>query len=330
MQCGAPADDRTRLVTDLIPRPVVATVVRSGFVEGHHHGSVIALQSEGSAALSVGVPDEPMLPRSCLKPLQAVGMLRAGLMVDDAELALVCASHSGSPSHIEVVRRLLARAGLDDGALDNTPSMPLDAEAARALIRAGEGPSPIVQNCSGKHAGMLATCVSAGWPTSGYRDPSHPLQQALRAAVEELAREPVVATVVDGCGAPMFAISLTGLARAFATLASAAPGSPERRCFDAMRAHPDLVGGHERDVTELMRGVPGLVAKDGAEGVYAAAMNDGRAAAVKIDDGAARARLPVLIAALRALGVTAPVLDELGTTPVLGHGKPVGAVQAAF
>jgi L-asparaginase II len=312
---------------------VVATVVRSGFVEGHHHGSVIALRADGAVELSVGTPDAPMLPRSCLKPLQAVGMLRAGLVVADDELAVICASHSGSPAHVDVVRRVLARGGLDEHALDNTPSLPLDEAARRTMICADDGPSRLTQNCSGKHAGMLATCVAAGWPASGYLDPTHPLQTALRATTEELAGESVTATVVDGCGAPMFAISLAGLARAFATLAVAAIGTPERRCADAMRAYPELVGGVGRDVTELMRGIPGLVAKDGAQGVYAAALSDGRAAAVKIDDGAARARLPVLLTALRAVGVlelAAPELEVLSTTPVLGHGEPVGEVRPAF
>jgi L-asparaginase II len=189
----------------------------------------------------------------------------------------------------------------------------------RVMIQAGEGPSRIAMNCSGKHAAMLATCVAAGWPTDGYRDPSHPLQQALRATVEELTGDQVSATVVDGCGAPQFAVSLTGLARSFSRLG---------RCAAVMRSQPFLVGGEGRDVTAVMVGVPGLVAKDGAEGVYAAGFDDGRAVAVKIDDGAARARMPVLVAALRLLGVTDPALDDLATVPVLGHGDRVGEVRA--
>jgi L-asparaginase II len=187
------------------------------------------------------------------------------------------------------------------------------------MTQAGEGPSRIAMNCSGKHAAMLATCVAAGWPTHGYRDPSHPLQQSLRATVEELTGDQVSATVVDGCGAPQFAVSLTGLARSFSRL---------DRCAAVMRSHPFLVGGGGRDVTAVMIGVPGLVAKDGAEGVYAAGFDDGRAVAVKIDDGAARARMPVLVAALRLLGVTDLALDDLATVPVLGHGDRVGEVRA--
>jgi L-asparaginase II len=304
--------------------------VRGGFVEGHHAGSVIALRSDGSAALALGRPDDPMLPRSSAKPLQATGMLRAGLDVDDTQLAIVCASHSGQTRHLAVVRSLLARAGLDESALDNTPGLPLNAEARRAMTCAGEGPTRIAQNCSGKHAGMLATCVAAGWPTAGYRDPEHPLQQALRATIEELTGDALAATVVDGCGAALFAITLSGLARSFARMATAPDGSAEHRCVAAMQAHPDLVGGDGRDVTRMISEVPGLVAKDGAEGVYAVAMTDGRAVAIKIDDGGERARLPVLVAALRSVGVEAPVLDELATVAVLGHGDRVGEVRATF
>jgi L-asparaginase II len=280
---------------------------------------VIALRADGSVARALGRPDSTMLPRSSLKPLQAAGMLRAGLEVGDEELALACASHSGQPEHQAVVRRILAAAGLDESDLDNTPGMPLHGPTRRAMTRAGEGPSRITMNCSGKHAAMLATCVAAGWPTQGYRDPSHPLQQSLRATVEELTGDRVAATVVDGCGAPLFAVSLTGLARAFSRL-----GRPAA----AMRSHPFLVGGEGRDVTALMSGVPGLVAKDGAEGVYAAGFDDGRAVAVKIDDGGARARMPVLVAALRLLDVDEAALDELATVAVLGHGDRVGEVRA--
>jgi L-asparaginase II len=303
------------------PLPVLAEVTRGPVVEGHHHGSVIAVRADGSVAVRLGRPDEPMLPRSSAKPLQAVGMLRAGLEVDDEELALACASHSGQPEHVAVVRRLLSRYGLEERDLDNTPGMPLHGGTRRDLIRAGEGPSRITHNCSGKHAAMLATCVAAGWPTSGYRDPGHPLQQSLRGTVEELTGDRVAATVVDGCGAPLFAVSLRGLARSFGRLG---------RCASVMRTHPFLVGGEGRDVTTLMSGVPGLVAKDGAEGVYAAGFDDGPVVAVKIDDGSDRARMPVLVAALRALGVESETFEEFATVPVLGHGEPVGSVHVVF
>jgi L-asparaginase II len=310
--------------------PVVAEVVRSGFVEGRHHGAVVALRPDGGTAFAVGEVAAPVFPRSSNKPMQAVAVLRAGLDLAPDLLALVAASHSGEPAHVERVRRMLADAGLDTSALQNTPDLPLDVAAARAHLRAGGEPDALHQNCSGKHAGMLAACVRAGWSIEDYRDVDHPLQRLVRATVEEAAGEPVAAVGVDGCGAPLLAISLLGLARAFRWLVLAADGTPQRRVADAMRAHPELVGGTGRDVTALMSGLPGCLAKDGAEGVYAAALPDGTAVAVKIADGASRARAPVLVAALRRLGVDAPVLAELAETPVLGHGEPVGAVRATL
>ncbi len=254
-------------------------------------------------------------------------MVRCGLDLEPALLAVATASHSGEPRHLELVRRLLSDSGLDESALRNTPALPLNEEAAHAHIRAGRGKDSVSQNCSGKHAAMLATCVVNGWPLDSYLDPDHALQRAIRQTHEEVAGEPVTATAVDGCGAPQFAISLTGLARAFARLTTAESGTPERRVADAMSAHPDVVGGSGRDVTRLMQSVPGLVAKDGAEAVYAAATATGAAAAVKIDDGGDRARVPLLVVALRALGLEAPVLDELATTPVWGGGRRVGEVR---
>jgi L-asparaginase II len=183
-------------------------------------------------------------------------------------------------------------------------------------------------NCSGKHAAMLATCVDRGWSVGTYREPDHPLQQALRAAVEELAAEPVTMAGVDGCGAPLWGLSLHGLARAFRSIVLGSAGSPEARVTAAITAHPWWVGGTGRDVSLLVEGIPGLIAKDGAEGVYAAALSDGRAVALKIEDGTSRARAPVMVAALRRLGVDAPVLEELAVVPVFGGGQRVGEVRA--
>jgi len=301
--------------------PVVAEVVRNGFVESRHHGRVVGLNADGSIAFAIGAVEEPMFPRSSVKPLQATAMLEAGWQPrDDAEIAVACASHSGEDVHVAVVGRILASAGLDVAALQNTPDLPLNEAAAHALLRAGGDKDALHQNCSGKHAAMLATCVTNGWPIDSYRDPQHPLQQRIRSTIEQYAGEAVSAVAVDGCGAPLFAISLLSLARAFAAIA-------QSRVADAMRAHPELVGGTGRDVTAVMRDVSGLVAKDGAEGVYAAALPDGRAAAVKIGDGAGRARRPVLAWALEQLGVDATATERLRDVPVLGHGEPVGSVR---
>ncbi|MEV5447857.1 asparaginase, partial [Streptomyces sp. NPDC052644] len=186
------------------------------------------------------------------------------------------------------------------------------------------GPSRLAMNCSGKHAGMLLTCLAAGWPLDGYWRPEHPLQRQLTATVEEFTGERAAAVGVDGCGAPVLAVSLTGLARAFLRLVTAEPGCPERTVADAMRAYPELVGGTGADDTRLMRGVPGMLAKIGAEGVIAAALPGVGAVALKIDDGATRARMPVLVSGLRRLGVQAPVLTEYAELPLLGGGLPVG------
>ena len=308
---------------------VVAHVVRSGFVEGLHRGSVLTVGADGADVFALGDPDAPVFPRSSNKPMQAVGMLRAGLDLAPADLALAAASHSGEERHVTRVRELLAGAGLTEDDLGCPPSLPLNEDAARAALIAG-GPSRVLMNCSGKHTGMLLTCVLAGWPTRGYLDPDHPLQKVIRDTVEDLTGESVAAVGVDGCGAPLFALSLRGLARAFRRLVRAPEGTPERVVADAMRANPGLVGGTGRDVTRLMTGIPGLLAKDGAEGVYAAALPSGAAAAVKIEDGNSRARVPVMVRELRRLGVAAPVLDELAETPLLGGGRPVGAVRVAY
>lgn len=309
----------------------LAEVIRSGFVESRHHGSVIVLDGKGGTVDAAGDTTAPVFPRSSNKPMQAVGMLRCGLDVSSqADLALVCASHYGQDVHVARVRSMLARGGLAESSLRCPPDLPLDQVAREAVLRAGGGPAPVLMNCSGKHTGMLLTCRAAGWARSDYRDPDHRLQVRLRATVAELATEPVAAVGVDGCGAPLFALSLTGLAIAFLRLVNAAADTPERLVADAMRAHPELVAGTGAGDTVLMVGIPGLLAKSGAEGVMAVALPEVGAVALKIDDGAARARVPVLVAALRRLGVAAPVLAEYATTPVLGGGEPVGTVHARW
>lgn len=312
--------------------PVVAEVVRNDVVESVHRGSVIGIDARGDAVLEIGDVDGQMFARSALKPLQTLALLRAGWQPgDDEEIALACASHSGEPAHLDVVRRMLRAAGLDERALDNTPDLPLDTEAARALLRSGGEPDRLHQNCSGKHAAMLATCVANGWPLDGYRTPSHPVQLAVKETLAKETGDEIAYTAVDGCGAALFSCTLRGLARAFARLASAhGTTSAEARVAAAMRAHPWLVGGTDRDVTMLMSSVVGLTAKDGAEGVYAAATTDGRAVALKVADGAGRPRAPIMVAALRRLGVDGDGLEQLATRPVLGHGEPVGEIRAAI
>jgi L-asparaginase II len=305
----------------------LARVVRGGVVEAVHHGHLVGLTAAGATAVVVGNPDATFLPRSSLKPVQAVGMLRAGLDLSGELLGLAAASHSGEPAHLQGVGRILAGAGLTPGDLQNTPGLPLDPDAAAAWRRVGLSPAPIAQNCSGKHAAMLATCRAAGWDTVGYLDPAHPLQRALRATVAELTGVPAAHTTVDGCGAPLFSTTPAGLARAFARIATAPPDTPEGTVGVALREHPWWVAGTGRDVARLAAAVPGLIAKDGAEGVFAAALPDGRAVVVKVLDGSPRPVATVVAAALRALGADAPDLDVAARTSVLGHGVPVGRVE---
>lgn len=308
----------------------LAEVVRSGFVESVHTGVLVTLDADGRTSCAVGDVDAAIYPRSANKPLQSAGMVRAGLPLHGELLALASASHSGEPFHLEGARAILAGAGLTEADLQTPPDWPVDEQEKVAYLRAGGEPTPLAMNCSGKHAAMLATAVANGWPTETYRRPDHPLQLALRATIEELAGEEVAHTGMDGCGAPLFALSVLGLARAFRAVALAPPGTAEHRVATAIRTHPAYVGGTRRDVTRLIEGVPGIIAKDGADGVYAAAMPDGRAVAFKIADGGQRARPPVMAAALRRVGVQAPVLDELATVPVLGHGEVVGEIRAVL
>lgn len=307
--------------------PVLAEVVRSGFVESVHRGRVIALAADGSPALSVGDVDAPVFSRSSLKPLQALAMLRAGLPLSGRLLALAAASHSGEPFHLAGVRELLADSGLDPSALRCPPDLPLDEAARVAWLRSGHDREPLAMNCSGKHAAMLATCVAAGWPTADYTDLAHPLQQAIASTVSELAG-PVSAVGVDGCGAAQFATSLRGLAQAGRSLATGAAGEPGSAIVAAYRQFPEWTSGTARPEAALMRAVPGLLVKAGAEGVQLAVMSDGRSVAVKIDDGAGRASVPVLVAALRAVGVVIGAdPGPMVAPPVLGGGRPVGVVR---
>jgi L-asparaginase II len=318
--------------------PVLAEVVRSGFTESRHRGAVAVVDAGGAIALSAGAVDTPVFPRSSNKPMQAAAMLRCGLDLEGSLLALAAASHSGEDFHVAGVREILAGAGLSEDALKCPPDLPLDQGALRTMVLAGARPDRVHMNCSGKHAAMLATCVAAGWPTASYPEPGHPLQQEIRRTIERLAAEPVTAVGVDGCGAPLFALTLTGLARAFGAVVRAEPGSPERRVADAMRAYPKWTSGTARPDRRLMEAVPALLLKSGAEGVEGLALADGRAAAFKIDDGdgARRARTAVTVALLRALGAAdgpgtdRATLDDLARPEVLGGGRKVGEVRAVL
>ncbi|MEU7240216.1 asparaginase [Streptomyces sparsogenes] len=303
-------------------------VIRGGLVEGVHHGSAVVLAADGAVLLQAGDPDAAFYPRSALKPVQAVAMARAGLPLDGELLALTAASHSGQARHLAGARRILEQGRLAEDLLRNVPDLPYGAPEREAWLRAGRGPSRLAQNCSGKHAAMLLTAQLCDWPLEGYLDPAHPLQRLIAETVEDLTGQRIARVTVDGCGAPLFAVSPRGLARALSRIATAPAGTPEGRVAAAMREHPEMVAGTGRDVARLMRAVPGLIAKDGFEGVQVAALPDGSALAVKIADGADRARMPVTAAALAHLGVAPERLTEFAEAPVLGGGRPVGTLRA--
>ncbi|WP_409182305.1 asparaginase [Amycolatopsis sp. VS8301801F10] len=307
------------------PRHVpLVHLLRDGMVEGVHHGSVVVLAPDGSTLFEAGDPDVAMYPRSTAKPLQATAMARLGLRLDPSGFAIAAASHSGEPRHLEAAKAILDSRGFTEAALGNPADLPYDPEERDAWIAAGQKPSKLAHNCSGKHAAMLAVCREQQWDIDDYLDPAHPLQLAIRATVEELTGQPVPRVAADGCGAPLFALSLRGLARAASRIATAPEGSPESLVANGIRQHPDLVAGTRRDVTRLMQAIPGLIAKDGFEAVQLAALPDGTAVALKIADGSDRARPAVLAAALARTGIDKDLLTPF-TNPTLRITAPLAA-----
>lgn len=307
---------------------VLAEVVRSGMVESRHRGAVVRIDSAGEVVWSLDDPGTVVFPRSANKPIQALGMLRAGLPLDGRLLALASASHSGEPFHLEGVREILALAGLDESALQTPASYPLDPKVHADYIRAGGTRAPICMDCSGKHAAMLLTCVTNGWPIDSYLSAEHPLQVMITQTFTELTQEPPPVVGVDGCGAPLPATSLVQLARAVGRIAAGATGTHEARLATAMKAHPEYVSGTNRAELALVRAFPELLVKSGAESVYVVARPDGEAFAVKIEDGGERPLYVVMARALELAGLSAPLLVE--RPQVLGGGVPVGEVRTTF
>jgi L-asparaginase II len=285
---------------------------------------------------ALGDPHRVIFSRSSTKPLQAAVCLRRigdGLQKD--LIAIMCASHNGEPEQVRAVRRLLRRSGLPVSALRCPPSLP---SLPRDVRRAGRA-TRIAHNCSGKHAGMLAACTRAGWDLDTYLAPGHPLQREVLGAVRRGTGvdRPVVG--VDGCGAPVHAVPLSGMATLFARLSRPEQLGPYEAqaasAVSAMRAHPFLVGGSGRTDTLLMTQVPGVVSKVGAEGLFCAAiLAEGIGVAVRIEDGGDRASGPALIHALAQLGALTPDdverLAPVARKAVLGGGRRVGELEATF
>nr|WP_194241451.1 asparaginase [Galbitalea soli] len=310
----------------------LAQLERSELIESRHLGAAVVVDADGALVTALGDPAALVYPRSTLKPVQATAVLRAGLPLDGEELVLASASHAGSPQHLAVVRRILASAGLDETALQCPADWPLGREYRDELVRAGLGPSRLHMNCSGKHAAFLAVCAWRGWDVAGYLEGGHPLQQLVRETIQDFTGEPVLHSGVDGCGAPVHAVSLVGLARATGRVTGAAEG-PQARVAAAIRRHPWGIDGHGRANTVVIQEL-GLIAKLGAEGVMVMGAPDGRAVAVKVLDGSLRAATIVALELLvrvgavdrdRAAGVAAQTTER-----VLGGGHPVGRLSVAF
>ena len=299
---------------------VLAEVTRSEVVESVHAGHLVLLNADGSILFQKGDPTLNIYSRSSLKSVQASAMVRAGLDIEPRLLALVCASHAGTPMHQQGALAILAKAGLDEHSLKCILDRPLDEE-----LRRTSEPTRLAMNCSGKHAGMLATCVINGWPIDTYLDPTHPLQRAIKAEVEKMSGEKVALTSVDGCGAPLFMFSLLGLARAVRSLTISAD-PVHQSVAQACRDFPEMVSGPGRLATRMMQNIPGLFMKDGAEAINVASLPDGRTLAIKISDGNQRAMAAITAAALAHFGVAAQ--EKVENT--YGGGQPIGIIRATF
>jgi L-asparaginase II len=334
------------MTTALAGAPPVAVLVRrGGRIESCHRVAFAVMDTDGRLAHAAGDHGAPVFPRSAVKPIQALPLVETGAAdrfgLGPAELALAAASHSGEPQHTERVRAWLQRLGLSEADLECGAHPPGHGPSASLLAAAGQAPSALHNNCSGKHAGMLTLALHLGVPTQGYSAPDHPVQRLAAAAIAAMADQAeLAAPAIDGCGIPTHPLPLAGLALAMARLGAPA-GLPAgrraacQRIAAAMQAHPELVAGGGRACTLLMRALPGVIAKTGAEGVYAAALSArGLGLALKVEDGAGRAAavaLGALLAALDELPEAArPGLAEVLQPALRNHaGTLVGTIEPA-
>ncbi|MCI2959013.1 asparaginase [Agromyces atrinae] len=295
----------------------LAVVERSGFVESRHSGTAIVLSPDGQVVRSLGDPEAPLFPRSCLKPFQAVAVMASGVALRGEDAAIATASHTGTAGHVALVRGLLDRANISPARLGCPPAMPSDRAAREQLIRDGNGPDRLYMNCSGKHAAMLLACVANNWPLEGYLDPRHPLQKRILDVIERLTGEKPVATGIDGCGAPVHAITLRGLAHGVQRITTSSASSPfalyreAGALTEAVRENGWVIAGPgQPDSIAIDR--LGVFAKAGAEGVMIMTAPDGTSVALKVLDGSSRASA---IVALRLL-VSAGALDSAAVDAV--------------
>ena len=302
---------------------VLAEYVRDGVVESEHRGFLLALNPDGSIFKSLGDVETKIFPRSTVKCAQASAMVRSGLDLEPRLLALAQSSHSGDEMHLNGAREILASVGLSESALQCALDRPLGDAERRAW---GEKPpTQIAMNCSGKHAAMLATCVKNGWPIETYLEQSHPLQLAIKAELEKLAGEKITLTSTDGCGAPLFLLSLIGLARAVRAI-TISTDPVHQSVMSAARAFPEMVGGVGRHNTEMMQQVPGLFMKDGAEAVNVCSLADGRTFVFKVSDGSLRAFRTIVHACLKDFGIDTPLTLE----KVMGGPRVIGTIRATI
>ena len=314
----------------------LAVVERSGFVESRHAGAAIVLSSDGEVLRRLGNPDALILPRSSLKPMQAVACITAGAELAGEQLALATASHVGTDRHVGAVRDVLTSGGLTEDDLACPPAWPADTAARDELVREHGQPTRIRMECSGKHAAMLRACVATGWPTEGYLEQTHPLQQHIREVVERLTGEKIAHTSMDGCGAPVHAITLAGLARGIHRIGSASERSPfalhrvAGALVRAVKEHPWAIQGQGKPdtiATEML----GVFAKSGAEGIMVMVAPNGATVAMKMLDGSTRAATIVAATLLARAGALddADVAALAAALPlaVFGGGSAVGMIR---
>jgi len=317
----------------------LAVVERTGFIESRHAGSAVVLSPEGEVARVLGDVRSPIFPRSCLKPFQAVAVMTSGVTLRGEDAAIASASHSGTAAHVALVRGLLDRESLPVSALGCPPASPTDQAARDELVRSGAPRERIYMNCSGKHAAMLLACAANEWPLDGYLDPEHPLQKRILDVVERFTGERPAATAVDGCGAPVHAISLTALARGIQKITTAAASSPfalyreAAALTEAVREHPWAVGGPGQPDTIAIERL-GVFAKVGAEGVMVMTAPNGTTTALKVLDGSSRASTIIALRLLAEAGaVEHAAVDAVQTELdlwVMGGERRVGEIRATI
>ncbi len=332
-----------------MPNPILVEVTRGALVESVHRGSIAVADAAGNIVFALGDLEAPVYPRSALKPIQALPLVESGAAeafgLSGEEIALACASHSGEPMHTVPIAAWLARIGCGEADLACGAHMPRYEPVAEDMIRRGEAPTRLHNNCSGKHTGFLTVTRHWDIATKGYERHDHPVQRAVAKNLGELAGvEGELPWGIDGCAAPNFALPLAALARAFAKLAAPnALGLPRsgacKRIVSAMIAHPELVSGTGRACAILMRSCGGRAAvKIGAEGFYAAIIPEaGLGGVLKIDDGASRAAETAMAWMLERLGVLGTGAEELLRAPVLntrgaivGERRPAAALAGAM